>query len=326
MMRPLVQRAAFGGSATHRSASTIDPQALMRIKNLELRARTVVEGFLSGMHRSPFHGFSVEFTEYRQYALGDDLRYVDWKLFARCDRYYVKRFEDETNLRCYLLVDTSRSMQFGSLFYNKADYARTAAATLAYFLTLQRDAVGVITFDDQVVEYLPARYRVGHIHRVLAALARPTPGSGTNLGVPLQQTARLAAKRGLVVLISDLLTPSDVLQQHLPYVHTRGHEVIVLRIIDPAERQLSFSQPSIFVDLETGRQIYVDPEVARAEYQRCFEAHARQLRQICAELGADYFELQTDQPLEFALFDFLQARVRRGRRVLRRRKSVGTTA
>ena len=145
-----------------RAAAFIDPAALMRIKNLQLRAKVVVEGFLSGLHKSPVHGFSVEFTEYRQYTPGDDLRYLDWRLYARSDRYYLKRFEDETNLRCYLLVDLSRSMGFKSVSYDKAEYAKTVAATVAYFLTLQRDAVGLVTFDQQIREYLPARFRPGH--------------------------------------------------------------------------------------------------------------------------------------------------------------------
>src|SRR3954471_6773350 len=158
------------------AASFIDPPTLMRIKSLQLRARIVVQGFLSGLHRSPHHGFSVEFSEYRQYTPGDDLRYLDWKLFARSDRYYLKRFEDETNLRCYLLVDLSRSMGYGSLAYNKAEYAKTAAATVAYFLSLQRDAVGLVTFDAGIQEYLPARYRPGHTHRLMVALERSPAG------------------------------------------------------------------------------------------------------------------------------------------------------
>src|SRR5260221_8325875 len=162
-----------------RSASYIDPAALMRIKNLQLRAKVVVDGFLSGMHKSPIHGFSVEFTEYRAYSPGDDLRYLDWRLLARSDRYYLKRFEDETNLRCYLLVDLSRSMAFRSLAYDKAEYARTAAATIAYFLTLQRDAVGLITFDQAIQEYLPVRFRPGHMHRLMLCLERATAGQAT---------------------------------------------------------------------------------------------------------------------------------------------------
>src|SRR5215218_78525 len=154
------------------SSSFIDPLTLMRIKSLHLRAQIVVQGFLSGLHRSPHHGFSVEFSEYRQYTSGDDPRYVDWRVLARSDRYYIKRFEDETNLRCHLLVDLSKSMGFGSIKYTKIDYARTAAATLAYFLSMQRDAVGLVTFDERIADYLPARYRPGHLHRLMVCLER----------------------------------------------------------------------------------------------------------------------------------------------------------
>lgn len=174
-----------------RASSYIDPAALMRIKNLELRAKLVVDGFLSGLHRSPYHGFSVEFTEYRQYSPGDDLRFLDWRLFARSDRFYLKRFEDETNLRCYLLVDLSRSMGFHSaaLKYDKAEYAKTVAATIAYFLTLQRDAVGLITFDQAIREYVPARFRSGHLHRLMMLLEHQLAGTATNIGLPLEQVA-----------------------------------------------------------------------------------------------------------------------------------------
>src|SRR6266496_2498866 len=164
----------------------ISPKALMSIRNLELRAKVVVEGFWNGLHRSPYHGFSVEFTEYRQYSPGDDPRYLDWRLYARSDRYYIKKFEDETNLRCQLLVDNSRSMTYGSLDYSKAQYANTLAATLAYFLYLQGDAVGLLTFDEKIREYLPARHRTGHLRHLMLRLEQPAGGSATDLTAPLE--------------------------------------------------------------------------------------------------------------------------------------------
>ncbi|HEX7378518.1 MAG TPA: DUF58 domain-containing protein [Pirellulales bacterium] len=303
-------------------ASLIDPASLMRIKNLELRAKVVVEGFLSGSHRSPYHGFSVEFSEYRQYSDGDDLRYLDWRLLARSDRYYIKRFEDETNLRCHLLVDLSRSMSFGTTGYSKADYAKTAAATLAYFLSVQRDAVGLTTFDDKIVEHLPARYRPGHIHRVMLALERSPDGSATDLAPPLEQIAKTASKRGLVVLLSDLLAPVDALETQLGYLRSRGHEVVVMRVLDPAEVEFRYDQPAQFHDLESGRELYVDPQAARAEYLRRFAEHAEAIVRACHRLGIDQFPLTTDRPLELALFDFLHARLRRGRQTLRRRRAA----
>ena len=178
----------------------IDPRTVMRIKNLQLRARVVVEGFYTGIHRSPYHGFSVEFSEYRAYTPGDDPRYLDWRLFARSDRYYIKRFEDETNLRCYLVVDMSRSMSFGSAEYTKSEYARTLAASLAYFLFTQRDAVGLLTFDEEVADYLPPRHRAGHLRRLYGMLDRETAGRATDLSRPLERIAESVRKRGLVVL------------------------------------------------------------------------------------------------------------------------------
>src|SRR4051812_45515174 len=172
---------ATAPAPTLSAAKLIDPQALMTIRSLELRARAVVEGFWSGLHRSPYHGFSVEFTEYRQYTPGDDPRYLDWRVFARRDRYFIKKFEDETNLRCHLLVDQSRSMGYGSRDYTKAHYAATLAATLGYFLHQQGDAVGLLTFADDVRAYLPARHRAGHLRHLMLALEKPADGRATNL-------------------------------------------------------------------------------------------------------------------------------------------------
>src|SRR5688572_25228756 len=172
-----------------------DPAALMAIRNLDLRARTIVEGFWHGIHRSPYHGFSVEFTEYRAYSPGDDPRYLDWRVFARSDRYFIKKFEDETNLRCHLLVDQSRSMAYGSRDYTKAHYAATLAATLAYFLHLQGDAVGLLTFDAQVRDFMPARHRVGHLRQLMFTLEKPASGNATNLVAPLERIMSLVRKR-----------------------------------------------------------------------------------------------------------------------------------
>jgi uncharacterized protein (DUF58 family) len=298
----------------------IDPQALMRIRNLELRARSVVEGFWHGLHRSPYHGFSVEFSEYREYSPGDDPRYVDWRLLARTDRYYIKRFEDETNLRCYLLVDLSRSMGYGSLEWTKVDYARTAAATLAYFLSSQRDAVGLVTFEEKIAEHLPARHRPGHLRRLMLCLERAVAGASTDLAAPLEQIARTVRKRGLVVLISDLLAPIEMLSKQLGYLRSRGHDVAVLRTLDPAELDFSFREAALFVDLESGRDLYVDPELARRDYLARFARHSEEIERTCRDLGIDYALLRTDQPLELALFDFVRLRAKGSSRLGRARR------
>ena len=298
---------------TTATAQAVDPRALMRIKSLQLRARAVVEGFLKGIHRSPYHGFSVEFSEYRQYSPGDDPRHLDWRLFARSDRYYVKRFEDETNLRCTLVVDTSRSMQFGSLGFTKADYARTTAATIAHFLNLQRDAVGLATFEDRITDYLPPRLRPGQLRRLVGMLERPATGKPTDLDGPLRQVAATVRKRGLVVLLSDLLAPAETLRARLGALRAQGHEVVVFRILDPAEITFAYDAPAMFRDNETGREIYVDPGAARAGYLRRFADHAAAVGQSCSDLGVDFQQVPTDRPLELVLFDLLRTRTTRGR-------------
>lgn len=292
--------------------SFIDPGSLMRLKNLEMRAKVVVEGFMTGLHRSPYHGFSVEFSEYRQYSPGDDPRYLDWKLYARSDRYYIKRFEDETNLCCWLLVDLSRSMSFGTLGYDKAEYAKTAAATLAYFLNGQRDAVGLMTFDEALTDLLPARYRPGHLHRLMLSLERSVGGKSTNIETPLERIAAIVSKRGLIVLVSDLLTPAESLEKNLGYLRSRGHEVVVIRVLDPSELTFTFPDPAMFRDVESGRQLYIDPETARESYLEKFTAHQQIIRQTCSNLGVELCEVSTGQPLELILFDFVSARMKRG--------------
>lgn len=296
----------------------LDPAALMSIRNLELRARGVVEGFWHGLHRSPYHGFSVEFTEYRAYSPGDDPRYLDWKLVGRTDRYFIKKFEDETNLRCHLLVDGSRSMSYGSRGYTKADYARTLAATLGYFLAQQGDATGLLTFDEQIREYLPARNRQGHLRQLMLALEKPAQGRSTDLASPLRRIAELVQKRGLIVLISDLFAPLETLETPLALLTASGHEVIVFQTLDPAERAFEFKQASRFEDLETNEDIFLEPQLAREEYLQRLAEHLEGAQAVCQRLGITHLELSTAQPLETALFDFLKARANRGKTIRRR--------
>ena len=218
------------------------------------------------------------------------MRYLDWKLFARQDRYYIKRFEDETNLRCYLVADLSRSMEFGSTGYTKAEYTRTLLATLGYFLSLQRDAVGLLTFDESIGEYLPPRYRPGHLRRLMLALERATSGRRTDIEPPLEQITRLATRRGLVVVASDMLAPVEGLGRQLGYLRSQGHEVLVMRVLDPAEIDFDFEEARIFEDMESGRRLFVDPDAIRRTYQRNFRQHAVALDEICRQEGVDFLE------------------------------------
>ena len=310
------------------AASSIDPAALMSIRNLELRARVVVEGFWNGIHRSPYHGFSSEFSEYRQYTPGDDPRYLDWRVFARSDRYFIKKYEDETNLRCHLLVDNSRSMTFSSSNHSKAEYAATLAATLAYFLYLQGDAVGLLTFDEEIRDYLPARHRTGHLRHLMLALEKPASGKTTNLGPPLRHIVEIMRKRGLIVVLSDFLTPIDRLEPDLSALAASRHEVIVFQVLDPAELTFEFKNPAMFQDVESERTMFIDPGAARKEYLRKLDAHFAALGAVCRRLGITCHRLATNRPLEFALFDFLRERMQRRGNVWRfsRQQSTGREA
>ena len=296
----------------------------MAIRSLELRARVVVEGFWKGLHRSPYHGFSVEFTEYRQYSHGDDTRYLDWRLYARSDRYYLKRFEDETNLRCHLLVDASRSMEYRSLEFSKLDYTRTLAATLAWFLHGQGDAVGLVSFDERVREYLPPRHRRGHLRQLMLALEQNAESRATSLNEPLRRVAEMARGRGLIILLSDLLTPLDDLEPSLARLTVAGHEVVVFQILDPNELAFDFERPMLFEDLESRREVYVDPLLLRTDYRQQFEAHCREAEALCQKLGASFHRLVTNQPLELALAEFLRGRSRRNKLVRRHARAVSS--
>ncbi len=296
---------------TQKEHRFIDTKSLMAIRNLELRARAVMEGFWHGLHRSPFHGFSVEFTEYRVYTPGDDLRYLDWKLLARTDRYYLKKFEDETNVRCHLVVDNSRSMQFTSLDYTKADFAGTLAATLACFLNRQGDATGLLLFDEAIRDYLPARNRPGHLRQLMMALERAPEGKGTDLVKPLERIAALIRKRGVVVLISDLLAPIDGLQKELTMLKSAGHELIVFQTLDPAEISFEFDEAMLFRDLETNRDIYVDPAAAREGYSEKLKEHQEKITALCRNLGIDFHVVPTDTRMDLMLLEFLKDRHRR---------------
>ena len=306
-----------------------DPAVLMRIRSLELRVKAVMEGFFNGLHRSPFHGFSVEFSEYRQYTDGDDPRYLDWKVAARSDRYYIKLFEDETNLRCNLLVDNSRSMSFGSLEYTKADYAKTLAACLAWALTQQRDAAGLVVFDEDVEDIIPARFRHGQLRQILMALEKAEQGSSTDLTKPLDRVAGQVRKRGLVVLISDLLASVEGLDRNLGYLAAAGHELVVFQILDPQELNFEFDSPALFQDLESGKEVYVDPGSARKQYQERLQKHLAQVQKTCEKLGAIYELCPTDCPLEVALSEFMLRRQRMkagAARVPQRRSPAGRSA
>ena len=290
----------------------IDMQTLMAIQDLPWRARTLVDGLTAGLHRSPLHGFSVEFSEYRPFSQGDDPRTIDWKLYARSDRHYVKRFEDETNRRCYLVVDQSRSMGYGSIAYSKHDYARTLGATLSLHLIRQRDAVGLLTFDASVKEIVPARFRHGQWKRILGLLDREPSGNQTDIAKPISEVAQLVSQRSLVVILSDFLVPFDSLRIPLGLLRARRHEVVLLRILDPREIDFEIPGPALVRDAESQREIFVDPDRAKDIYRQRFQEHERGLRTLCESSGISLETLRTDLPMDEALVRFLSQRQRRG--------------
>lgn len=291
--------------------TSLDLQALARIRSLELRAKSIVEGLWRGLHRSPYHGFSVEFSEYRAYVQGDDPRYLDWKVMARSDRCFIKKFEDETNLRCQLVVDHSRSMNFGKGPMLKSDYAATLAATLAMFLMQQGDAVGITTFGQGLQEHLPPRNRPGHLRRLMHELEKPCPSGGTALDLSVQQLAELLRKRGMICLMSDLLAPVERLERQLGLLSAMGHDIVLFHLMDRSEIEFAFDQSAHFRDAETGAERFIDPAIAREAYVNRLEAHRDCIRQACDRQGIEYHWIPTDTPIEHVLFDFLSARQRK---------------
>jgi uncharacterized protein (DUF58 family) len=288
----------------------LDPAVVARLGTLELKARTIVEGFLSGLHRSPFKGFSVEFAEYRQYIPGDALSTIDWKVYARSDRYYVKKFEEETNLDCHVMLDVSNSMSYGSGPMTKFEYGACLAASLGYLMNRQRDAIGLTAFDENIVSMLPASSRPGHLRSVLVTLDRLRPGRKTNVSKPLHQLADSVVKRGMVVLISDLFDDPIEVIRGLKHFQFRGNDVIVFHILDPHETDFPFERATRFEDLETEEEIMAVPGAVRDHYLKEMGGLMEQYRRELGACGIDYQMISTSQPLELALLSYLSTRAR----------------
>jgi uncharacterized protein (DUF58 family) len=289
----------------------LDPAVVARLGTLELKARTIVEGFLSGLHRSPFKGFSVEFAEYRQYIPGDDLSTIDWKVYARSDRYYVKKFEEETNLDCHVLLDVSASMGYGGHHaMTKFEYGAVLAASLAYLMNRQRDAVGLTAFDEQIVQMLPASSRPGHLRGVLVTLDRLKTAHKTDVSKPLHLLAESLTKRGMVVLISDLLDDPEAVIRGLKHFLYRGVDVIVFHVLDPDELDFPFERATRFEDLETYEEVLAVPGAVRDHYLKAMGDLVERYRHDLGAAGIDYVQLNTKHPLELALMSYLSTRSR----------------
>jgi len=291
---------------------SLDPAVVARLAHLDVRARLVVEGFIAGMHRSPFHGFSVEFAEHRPYMPGDPLKNLDWKVWARSDRYLVKQYTEETNLRCHLLLDLSASMGFRSAraSMSKIEYAQSLCAALAYLMLQQQDAVGALLFADRPLRYVPARGVRSHLDVLLRTFAAARPGGGTRLGPALHELAERIRRRGLVVLCSDLMDrPSEVLRG-LQHFRHRHHEVVVFHILDPDEVDFPYTDTATFVDLETGQRLTTEPWEIAKRYRERLAAWTGQYRKACRENRIDYVSIDTRTPFDQALLAYLEKRAR----------------
>jgi len=288
----------------------LDFDALSRISNMQLLAKTVVEGFILGLHRSPYRGFSVEFAEYRQYVPGDEIRHLDWKLYGKTDRYYIKQFEEETNLNCHILLDKSASMGYGSGKLTKLQYGCYLAASLAYFMMQQRDATGLVLFDSEIRSLLPPRSRMTHLHLLLSELEGLKPSGPTGLAKPLHDLAEGIKKRGLIVLISDLMDEPEQLLSGLQHFKFLGNDVIVFHLVDKAELEFPFAQLTEFLDPETGERILTAPQSIRQHYLKEMTEFFDRVRQGCADLKVDYKLFETSTPLEIGLAEYLFRRSR----------------
>ena len=291
----------------------LDPTVLAEISSLDLLAKTVVDGFVAGLHRSPDFGFSQEFAEYRAYTPGDDLRHVDWNLFARTERCYLKRYRGETNSQLTILLDASNSMQYTTGPPTKIDYARFAAAALFYLaIHNQRDAAGLIVFDDEVREYIRPSTRPGQLSRLFAGLEHATPRARTDFAKPFRHFQNSLHRRGIAIVISDFYEDPDTIVSEIAPLRFHGNEVILFHILDPQELRPLLRSPSILVDLETEQRIEVIPEYTKTSYRAKIDGHVKALADLSQRAGLDYFMLDTSRPLDDALREYLT--IRQGRR------------
>lgn len=289
------------------SRKYLDPKILARLEGLQLRARRIVEGYMSGVHRSPFHGFSVEFSEHREYAPGDNLRYLDWKVFGRTDKYYLKQYEEETNLVCHLLLDTSQSMGYRSAeaAMSKLEYAKSLAAALAYLILQQQDSAALVTFDHEIRALVRPSSNRSHIEQLLHVMEEATAEHKTAAGPVFHDLAERFKRRGVVVILSDLFDDVDAMMAGLKHFRHRRHDVILLHVLDPAELDFPFQRTTKFLGLEQRPDVVVEPRAIRTAYLNQINGFIHRLKKECRMHQISYVTMRTDQPLDVALSSFL---------------------
>ena len=290
----------------------LKPEMVSKLANMDLVARLVVEGFITGLHKSPYHGFSVEFAEHRQYMPGDEIKHVDWKVYGKTDRYYVKQFEEETNLKAYLLLDASGSMGYSSNGISKIQYATYLCAALTFLMLKQRDSVGLVTFDENIRKYVPPRSVSTYLHVILRELEQTTSGEKTNVSTTFHQLAERIKRRGLIIIFSDLFDDPNRVMSGLKHFRHKKHEVIVFQILDPLERSFNFRRDARFKDLETGEEISTQPWHIRGEYRKLMSEFIETYKKQCRENRIDHVLMDTSQDFDRALIQYLIKRKRIG--------------
>tara|TARA_Y100001970_G_scaffold76815_1_gene97583 strand:+ start:209 stop:1096 length:888 start_codon:yes stop_codon:yes gene_type:complete len=291
-----------------RRSKYLEPHLLSKLQNLSIKAKYVVEGFMLGLHKSPYHGFSVEFSEHRPYGFGDEVRHIDWKLWSKTDKYYVKQFEEETNLKAHIILDQSQSMDYGSSDITKFEYAKLLAASFSYILIKQQDAVGLALFDEKINKLIPPRSIPSHINVLLSHMESAEPGSQTNIAQALHHSAEGISKRGLVIVISDLMDDIQNTINGLRHLRHKGHEVIVFHILDEDEIAFNFNKRIKFIDKETGEVIITDPSHIKKEYISHFKNHCDTLKNGCGYNRIEYVQLLSSQPFDIALTELILKR------------------
>jgi len=293
------------------SLKYLQPDFVAQLTTMELRARLVVEGFITGLHRSPYHGFSAEFTEHRQYMPGDEIKHIDWKAYAKTDRYYIKQFEEETNLKSYILLDASASMKYASRGHiSKIAYASYVAAALAYLMVEQRDAVGLTVYDETVRTSIPPRATQSNLRQLLIQLERIVPGNKTGIASSLHQVAEQIKRRGLVIVLSDFFDdPANVITAFKHFRH-KGNEVIVMQVLDPVERSFAFGTDAIFRDIESQEELMTQPWHIQKAYQDSMRQFLENYKRECRDNAIDYVLLDTSTPFDKALMEYLTKRRR----------------